>query len=62
MSTIVYRLTVLIHDAPEDAYTIVFRSKAEREDEIRFLKREMTGMKYTLAKSILRDGKMEVNA
>lgn len=49
MSTTVYRLTVDIDK--QEGYTMGFRSKRERDEEIRFLKREMTGMNYTLTKS-----------
>ena len=51
MSTIVYRITVDIDDVKQEAYTMGFRSKRERDEEIRFLKREMTGMNYTITKS-----------
>ena len=51
MSTIVYRITVDIDDFKQEAYTIGFRSKRDRDDEIRYLKREMTGMNYTITKS-----------
>jgi hypothetical protein len=42
-----YMLDVDIDDV-KAGYTVGFHSKAEREDEIRFLKREMTGMNYKL--------------
>jgi hypothetical protein len=52
MSTTVYRIHVSIfHTSGHEAYTTGFRSKGERDEEIRFLKREMTGMNYTITKS-----------
>ena len=52
MTKIIYELHVsLFHSSGHEEYTVRFRTKAERDGEIRFLKREMTGMNYSLTKS-----------